>query len=106
MGFIGAGAIIRRDNLVLGVTTAATLWFVTVMGLCFGAGRLWLGLAASLLGVGILSGLKRLELSLKQDRQATLPVRAGEDGPSDDDFRASLAAAGYRISSYSRHSGY
>src|SRR6185437_6216889 len=36
VGFIGAGAILRRDNLVLGVTTAATLWFVTVMGLCFG----------------------------------------------------------------------
>src|SRR5271157_2063069 len=28
MGFIGGGAIVRRDNLVLGVTTAATLWFV------------------------------------------------------------------------------
>src|ERR1700759_2005439 len=28
MGFIGAGAILRRENLVLGVTTAATLWFV------------------------------------------------------------------------------
>ena len=40
MGFIGAGAILRRDGLVLGVTTAATLWLVTVIGLCFGAGRL------------------------------------------------------------------
>jgi len=32
MGFIGGGAILRRDGLVVGVTTAATLWFVTVMG--------------------------------------------------------------------------
>jgi putative Mg2+ transporter-C (MgtC) family protein len=39
MGFIGGGAILRRDSLVLGVTTAATLWFVTVIGLCFGAAR-------------------------------------------------------------------
>ena len=44
MGFIGAGAILRKDNLVLGVTTAATLWFVTVMGLCFGGGQIGLGL--------------------------------------------------------------
>src|ERR1700758_4625708 len=44
MGFIGGGAILRRDGLVLGVTTAATLWFVTVAGLCFGAGQLVLGL--------------------------------------------------------------
>jgi len=35
MGFIRAGAIVRRGNLVLGITTAATLWFVTVIGLCF-----------------------------------------------------------------------
>src|SRR6266403_152886 len=33
MGFIGAGAILRRGNVVQGVTTAATLWFVTVIGL-------------------------------------------------------------------------
>jgi putative Mg2+ transporter-C (MgtC) family protein len=32
VGFIGAGAILRRDNLVIGVTTAATMWFVTVLG--------------------------------------------------------------------------
>jgi putative Mg2+ transporter-C (MgtC) family protein len=36
MGFIGAGAIVRRDNFVGGITTAATVRFVTVIGLCFG----------------------------------------------------------------------
>lgn len=36
MGFIGGGAILRRENMVLGVTTAATLWIVTIIGLCFG----------------------------------------------------------------------
>jgi putative Mg2+ transporter-C (MgtC) family protein len=44
IGFIGAGAIVRRDNFVVGVTTAATLWFVTVLGLCFGGGQILLGL--------------------------------------------------------------
>jgi putative Mg2+ transporter-C (MgtC) family protein len=29
VGFIGAGAIVRRDRLVTGVTTAATLWLIT-----------------------------------------------------------------------------
>jgi putative Mg2+ transporter-C (MgtC) family protein len=28
MGFIGAGAILRRGSMVMGVTTAATLWYV------------------------------------------------------------------------------
>jgi putative Mg2+ transporter-C (MgtC) family protein len=30
VGFIGGGAILRRDNIISGVTTAATLWYVTV----------------------------------------------------------------------------
>jgi putative Mg2+ transporter-C (MgtC) family protein len=38
MGFIGGGVILRKGSIVRGVTTAATLWFVTVMGLCFGGG--------------------------------------------------------------------
>ena len=33
VGFIGGGAILRRDNIISGVTTAATLWYVTVIGL-------------------------------------------------------------------------
>ncbi|HXE41506.1 MAG TPA: MgtC/SapB family protein, partial [Candidatus Baltobacteraceae bacterium] len=58
VGFIGAGAILRRDNLVLGVTTAATLWFVTVLGLCFGSGQIALGFAALGIGFITLTGLK------------------------------------------------
>ena len=46
MGFIGGGVILKRENLVLGVTTAATLWFVTVLGLCFGGGQIALGIIA------------------------------------------------------------
>src|ERR1700758_4582422 len=51
MGFIGAGTILRRGDLIIGVTTAATLWFVTVIGLCFGGGQIGLGLVG--LGLAI-----------------------------------------------------
>jgi putative Mg2+ transporter-C (MgtC) family protein len=36
VGFIGGGAIMRRGDMVIGVTTAATLWLITVIGLCLG----------------------------------------------------------------------
>jgi putative Mg2+ transporter-C (MgtC) family protein len=62
MGFIGAGAIVRRNDLVQGVTTAATLWYVTMMGLCFGGGQLGLGLAALGLALVVLWCLKWVEL--------------------------------------------
>ena len=39
VGFLGAGAIIRRDEgLVAGLTTAATIWVVAAIGLAAGAG--------------------------------------------------------------------
>ena len=39
IGFIGAGAIIRRgEGIVEGLTTAATIWVVAAIGLAAGAG--------------------------------------------------------------------
>src|SRR5215469_13862068 len=61
VGFIGAGAIIRKNELVLGVTTAATLWFGTVVGLCLGGGQLILGSVATALGLLVLWGMRRFE---------------------------------------------
>src|SRR5258706_1598343 len=43
IGFLGAGTIMRLSNFVRGVTTAASLWFVTVLGLTFGSGLFSLG---------------------------------------------------------------
>ncbi|HEY3456727.1 MAG TPA: MgtC/SapB family protein [Bryobacteraceae bacterium] len=93
MGFIGAGAIVRRDNLVVGITTAATLWFVTVIGLCFGGGQLRLGLAALALGLAVLWGLKWFEQITKRDRRAELTVVTTPDGPSEKNIRACVAAS-------------
>jgi putative Mg2+ transporter-C (MgtC) family protein len=100
MGFIGAGAILRKGNLVRGLTTAATLWFVTVMGLCFGGGQIALGFAVLLLGAGVLWGLKWVERYWKQDRRASLTVMATLNGPTEEEIAASLAAGDYKISAW------
>ena len=100
MGFIGGGAILRRGNMVTGVTTAATLWLATVLGLCFGGGQHWLGLGTLGIAVVILWGLKWLESRIKQERRATLTLNVGEGGPTDDDVRTGLESAGYRIASW------
>ncbi len=47
VGFIGAGAIVRKGEMVLGITTAATMWFATVVGLCLGGGQVVLGSTAT-----------------------------------------------------------
>src|SRR6267142_7136509 len=43
IGFLGAGTILRHADSIRGVTTAATLWFVTVLGLAFGSGAFGVG---------------------------------------------------------------
>ena len=97
VGFIGGGAILKRHDLTLGITTAATLWFVTVLDLCFGGGRHTLGLVALGLGMVVLSGLKWIEARLRQDRHATLIVTAIADKPASDDIRALLVEDGFQV---------
>lgn len=75
MGFIGAGAVFRKDGLVSGVTTAAMLWFVTVIGLCFGGGQYRLGIGGSVVGLAVLWGLRMVEHKLERRKAAWLTVQ-------------------------------
>jgi len=95
VGFIGAGAILHKENFVLGVTTAATLWFSTVMGLCFGAGQFQLGLVLLLFGLVTLWGLRWVEDRALQRGEATLIIATSPSGPSDENIAAALKEAGY-----------
>jgi putative Mg2+ transporter-C (MgtC) family protein len=97
MGFIGAGAVIRRDGLILGVTTAATLWFVTVIGLCFGGGQISLGIAGLLGGLIVVSGLHWIEFRMTQDQHATLSLTTDRDKPSQQEIFGTVQKAGYKI---------
>jgi putative Mg2+ transporter-C (MgtC) family protein len=101
MGFIGAGAILRKDDMIRGVTTAATLWFVTVMGLCFGGGQLILGIAAFLLGMTVLSVFKWVESRVPQGREALLKLEVGADGPKDGEIVSELREAGFSLAKWS-----
>lgn len=90
MGFIGAGAILRKGNLLLGVTTAATLWFVTVIGLCFGGGQIILGTVGTALGVFVLWVLDWVEDWLPVDRQGVLELTTLAGFPTEQDIRRRL----------------
>src|SRR6201999_4479334 len=47
IGFIGAGLIFVKGDRVTGLTTAATVWLVTGIGMACGAGLLWLAVAVT-----------------------------------------------------------
>lgn len=75
MGFLGAGVIIREGNhIVRGVTTAAAIWFVTIIGLAFGAGAIGVGIVATLLSLLILAVIPALESMIQHDQYSDLTV--------------------------------
>ncbi|ABY31276.1 MgtC/SapB family protein [Methylorubrum extorquens] len=80
IGFLGAGTILLRGEVVKGLTTAASLWAVAAIGLAVGGGLYVAGIAATILVVGILAGVKPIEESWR-DRMRThtlqLTVKAG-----------------------------
>ncbi|UFN49670.1 MgtC/SapB family protein [Roseomonas sp. OT10] len=96
MGFLGAGAILRRGDMVRGLTTAATLWVVTVIGLCFGAGQIALGLAGTVLVLLTLWALKQVEAVIRRDHRATLVLETEAEAPAEA-LERQLAAGGYRV---------
>ena len=98
MGFIGGGAILRRDGFVVGVTTAATLWFVTVIGLCFGGGQILLGLGALALGILVLAGLRWFDYRIKEDLHGVLVLTTERDEPRPEEIRSIVGKAGFKIS--------
>ncbi len=99
IGFIGAGAILRRGDAVRGVTTAATLWFVTVIGLCLGGGQLLLGMVATCLALAVLEIGRRVEKHLPNLHRGCMRLTRRPTGPSEYSVRERLAADGFSVHS-------
>jgi putative Mg2+ transporter-C (MgtC) family protein len=77
IGFLGAGAILRRNQSVHGLTTAASIWTVAGVGLAAGAGLHLAAATATGLMLVILAVIKPLEdRLLGQDRRRTLRLMA------------------------------
>ena len=60
--------------MIRGVTTAATLWFVTIIGLAFGAGAIGVGLVALASSILILGLIPYVESMIKNDWYSDLGV--------------------------------
>lgn len=70
VGFLGAGALIYTQGNVHGMTTAATIWLVTAIGIACGLGRYQTAVLTTILALIVLWGLSPLDKRLsKSDRQ-------------------------------------
>lgn len=99
MGFLGAGTIIRNDNHVRGITTAATLWISTMLGLCFGAGLFFAGTVGLIAVLAILLLLPRVEARISQNLYARLTITMDLTTMSEQDLKEILSSLGTVIRS-------
>jgi putative Mg2+ transporter-C (MgtC) family protein len=75
IGFIGAGTIILRREVVKGLTTAASIWAVAAVGLAVGGGMFLAAGAATLLALALLVVAKPLKARLFPNRKEARRVR-------------------------------
>jgi len=69
IGFLGAGAIIRSGENVLGLTTAASIWIVAAIGMACGFGLYSLAVIATILVVLSLIVLEKIEEKGEADKK-------------------------------------
>lgn len=99
IGFIGGGVILHQGNLVRGVTTAAVIWIVTAIGLCFGAGQFVLGWTVAGLSFLALIVMPYVEKFAPNDWYATLTVKGTSDGVTIERIRELLLKHQVRVKS-------
>lgn len=76
MGFIGAGVVLKGRGSIRGVTTAASLWVVSAIGLATGLGNYALSVTTTGMALVILLGLRarKLEALIPRDSYMRLQV--------------------------------
>ena len=61
IGFIGAGAVLRNGPMIIGLTTAATLWISAAIGMTCGVGLYNLATLATIASVAVLTVIRIFE---------------------------------------------
>jgi len=91
IGFLGAGSILARGEIVKGLTTAASIWTVAAIGLAIGGGLYFAGVASTIIILIILAGVKPLEEAYRARNQTVLFSLIVEHGAvTPDDLRQAL----------------
>jgi putative Mg2+ transporter-C (MgtC) family protein len=98
IGFLGAGSILARGQVVRGLTTAASVWSVAAIGLASGGGMFFAaGLTTAIILV-ILAGVKPLEDAYRARIQSyILKVRSERAAFAVEDLKSMLAVRGGQI---------
>lgn len=80
IGFLGAGSILARGEIVKGLTTAASIWTVAAIGLAVGGGLYFAAGTSTVIILVILAGVKPLEEAYRARNQSCFLTIEAEPG--------------------------
>lgn len=85
----------------LGVTTAVTMWFMSVVGICFGAGQMALGATGVAIALAVLWLLKWFDIRMPRNLRTHLTIACSPNTIDEAHIRSALLRRSYRIISLS-----
>lgn len=98
IGFLGAGVIMKEGFNISGLTTAASIWAASVIGVLVGIGFFLSAMLLALLSAVCMIGVPKLALRLPS-RQAIAIVLQFKEGfsPGEEQLRAAAKKRGYEV---------
>lgn len=97
MGFIGAGAIINVGNIHRGLTTAAMIWFVAVLGVAIGMGYYVLAIGATAFALAAVLLLEPFSEWLSASPEFSLGVQLPGGPQRVHEVESFIEKQGYRV---------
>lgn len=97
IGFLCGGVIFREGPTVHGLTTAASLWITSALGVLYGVGFYGLAIGGSVLTLAVLAGLRWMDLRLSHVSHVDVALRYPRDrAPGEAAFRALIGEFGLK----------
>jgi putative Mg2+ transporter-C (MgtC) family protein len=102
IGFLGAGVIFKEGLTVRGLTTAASIWTTSAIGVLMGTGLYFAGTLATVLTLGVLAAFRWFEdwIPSQQYAQCIVRFERGNVLP-EPQLRRMLAEQGFTVSGFS-----
>jgi putative Mg2+ transporter-C (MgtC) family protein len=98
IGFLGAGAILARGEIVRGLTTAASIWTVAAIGLAVGGGLYFAAGVSTAIILAILAGVKPLEeIYRARNQSCRLKIEAEHGAVTPDVLKSALSLRNAQI---------
>lgn len=98
IGFIGAGTILHLRGSITGLTSAATIWVVTAIGMAVGSSAYVEAVGATGLVTLVLVGLRKAEAYLAtKGASSQLTIHARPDATAVEDIETVVRGAGLEI---------